>query len=194
MSDLDGDDVLPPDEIRDAKAIARRTLALFGTVGISLGAGRDEVSQWLRVSDLWDELSPMEIAYLSEATPTKKQRIDATWKSEGLIVLLWSLGKISRLPAPNEQCDTSIFQKLLPPYASISVADFISSAERRGDDDLLAMADELLDFHWQARDAKINGRETPPHLDIEIIQERHHAINWVIGYDGLPWDEVTTDT
>jgi hypothetical protein len=31
-------------------------------------------------------------------------------------------------------------------------------------------------------------------VDIEIIQERHHAINWVIGYEGLSWDEVTTDT
>jgi hypothetical protein len=34
----------------------------------------------------------------------------------------------------------------------------------------------------------------PPGIDIEIVQERHHAINWVTGYDGLPWDEVTTDT
>jgi hypothetical protein len=31
-------------------------------------------------------------------------------------------------------------------------------------------------------------------VDLEIVQERHHAINWVIGYDGAPWDEVTTDT
>ena len=28
----------------------------------------------------------------------------------------------------------------------------------------------------------------------EDKQERHHAINWVIGYDGLAWDDVTTDT
>jgi hypothetical protein len=56
------------------------------------------------------------------------------------------------------------------------------------------MADELLNLHWRARDAEINGRPMPRDLDIEIIQERHHAINWVIGYEGLPWDEVTTDT
>jgi hypothetical protein len=34
----------------------------------------------------------------------------------------------------------------------------------------------------------------PPGIDIEIVQERHHAINWITEYDGLPWDEVTTDT
>jgi len=193
MNDLDDNDP-PPDEIRDAKTIARRTLALFGTVGVALGAPRDDVLQWLKESNLWDELSPLEGAYLSDINPTRRQNIDATWKSEGLTVLLWALGKISVLPAPNQQCDTSIFQKLLPPYASISAADFISSAERRSDDALLAMADELMDLHWHARDAQINGREMSADLDIEIIQERHLAINWAIGYDGLPWDEVTTDT
>jgi hypothetical protein len=31
-------------------------------------------------------------------------------------------------------------------------------------------------------------------VNIEIIQERHRAINWVNGYDSAPWDEVTSDT
>jgi hypothetical protein len=48
--------------------------------------------------------------------------------------------------------------------------------------------------HWNARDAQLHERSMPPGIDIEIVQERHHAINWITGYDGLPWDEVTTDT
>ncbi|HEY2675707.1 MAG TPA: DUF4272 domain-containing protein [Steroidobacteraceae bacterium] len=48
--------------------------------------------------------------------------------------------------------------------------------------------------YWKARDAQLHERPMPPGIDIEIVQERHHAINWVTGYDGLPWDEVTTDT
>jgi hypothetical protein len=70
----------------------------------------------------------------------------------------------------------------------------MASAERRNDDTLLNIADELEELHWQVRDARLHGRPTPLHLDIEIIQERHHAINWVIGYGGLSWDEVPTDT
>ena len=31
-------------------------------------------------------------------------------------------------------------------------------------------------------------------IEIEIVQERHHAIKWITGYEGLPWDEVATDT
>ena len=70
----------------------------------------------------------------------------------------------------------------------------MTSAERRPNDVLEEMADELMHFHWLARDAQIHSKPIPPHLDIEIIEERHRAINWVIGYGGLPWDEVTTGT
>lgn len=182
------------DEIRDAKAIARRALALFGAVGLALGAPQNDVLSWLKEENLWDEMSPSELAYITSSNPTEKQGIDASWKSEALIVLVWALGKVDTLPAPNEQCSTAIFQELLPPYAPISVAEFISSAERRSDQVLMDKANELIDNHWEARDAKFNSKTVPPHLNIEIIQERHHAINWVIGYDGLPWDEVTTDT
>ncbi|ADE11351.1 DUF4272 domain-containing protein [Sideroxydans lithotrophicus] len=185
-------DNCPPDEVREASEIARRALALFGVVGLGLGAPHSEIYSWLREENLWDELSPSELAYVSAKEPTRKQSIDATWKSEALAVLLWSLEKTEYLPAITEQCDTSIFQELLPPYANISPSEFIASAKRRPDDVLIGMADELMDYHWQVRDAQIHSK--PTDLDIEIIQERHHAINWVIGYDGAPWDDVTTDT
>lgn len=86
------------------------------------------------------------------------------------------------------------FQEVLPPFANVAVKEFISTAQRRSNDELFDMADILLNSHWEARDARIHNKLMPSNLDIGIIQERHHAINWVIGYDGLPWDEVTTDT
>ncbi len=60
--------------------------------------------------------------------------------------------------------------------------------------ELTDMARDLLDLHWHARDGKLNNRPPRRPVDIEIVQERHHAINWVTGYCSLPWDEVTTDT
>lgn len=187
-------DTLPPDEVRDAAQIARRALALFGSVGLALGAPRKDILKWLKEEALWAELAPSELAFLSAKRPTTKQKINASWKSEALIVLLWALEKVERLPPPDEQCDTSVFQQHLPPFLQMPASEYISAATRRSDDVLLEMADELLNLHWQARDASLHGRSMPPGLDIEIIQERHHAINWVIGYDGAPWDEVTTDT
>jgi hypothetical protein len=126
--------------------------------------------------------------------PSRKQIINMSWQCERLIVLLWSLRQIEHLPVADEQCNPSIFQDFLPPYADISVDEFISRAQTRPDKELWEMCDEMLCLHWEARDAKINNRKPRRPADIEIIQERHHAINWVTGYDGLPWDEVTTDT
>lgn len=36
--------------------------------------------------------------------------------------------------------------------------------------------------------------ETALTPDIEVIQERHHAINWLVGYETQSWSEITTDT
>lgn len=112
-----------------------------------------------------------------------------------MIVLLWALRKLDALPPANQQCDTSVFLNILPPYSEFSSSEFIMAAELRPDAELIAKADEFLDLHWHARDAKLNGRPSPDFVDIEVVQERHQAINWIIGYDGgVPWDEVTTDT
>jgi len=134
----------------------------------------------------------VEARFIENPEPTEREIINASWYSERLIALLWALG-LTSMPPAGEQCDTSLLQDLLPPYAERSESDFIESAKLRSDSELIAMADQILNLHWEARDAKIHGR-SPRDVDLGIIQERHHAINWVIGYDGLPWDEVTTDT
>ena len=181
-----------PDEIRSALEIARRALTLFGVVAVALGADRGEIISWLKENGLFEELSPREARFVDDPTPSKQQVVDASWYSERLVVLLWALDLVS-MPLADEQCDTGLFQKILPPYAEIGESDFIKSAKLRNEEELIDMADRILDQHWEARDAKIHDRE-PRGVDLGIIQERHHAISWVIGYDGLPWDSVTTDT
>src|SRR5207248_3197931 len=130
--------------------------------------------------------------FLNDPSPSKQLVLDASWHSERLFTLLWAL-QLVQMPPFVEQCDTSKFLELLPPYADVNEREFVHSASLRSESDLLAMADEIMDRHWEARDAKLKGYNAEQ-VDIEIVQERHHAINWVIGYDGLPWDEVTTDT
>ncbi len=101
---------------------------------------------------------------------------------------------VENLPGADKQCDTSVFKHLLPPFVEQSVEQFISGATSRDDDELWEEAERTLDLHWQARDARLNNRTPRDPVDIEVVQERHHAINWVTGYCGLDWDEVTTDT
>ncbi len=184
----------PPNQARTAEEIARRALALFGVVGLALGAPKADTISWLKEEQLWDELTPREIAYVSARTHTKQQTINASWRSEALLVLVWALDRVKSLPALSAQCDTRVFKAILPPFADLSTQEFISSARRRGADELTEMADDILDAHWRVRDAKLHGKSIPAGLDVGVIQERHHAINWVNGYDDLPWDEITTDT
>ena len=187
-------DELPPDVIRSPDEVARRALALFSVVGLALGAERELVLQWLRENELWDALSPIEAGFIDSSPPSRKQVINATWWSERLVILLWALGEVEQLPAADKQYDTREFQEVLPPFADISVPAFVARAALRPDAELIEMADSMLGLHWAARNAELTDRASRAPVDIEIIQERHHAINWVIGYDGAPWDDVTTDT
>jgi Domain of unknown function (DUF4272) len=182
------------DEIRPAEEVARRSLALFAVVGTALGAPRDEILSWLRTWGLWDALTAHEMAYLEQTNPPPKGHLNFGWQSERLIVLLWALGKLDELPDSATQCDTSVFQSVLPPFAKISTQAFIAQAALIEEDRLWKQAELYLDDHWKARDAQLHERSMPPGIDIEIVQERHHAINWITGYAGLSWDEVTTDT
>jgi hypothetical protein len=106
---------LLPNKVRGWREMARRSLTLFGVVGLALGAPCGDIVGWLRNEGLWHALSPAELAFLTADHPTEKQMINASWRSEALIVLLWALGKVEKLPAANEQRDTSLFQELLPP-------------------------------------------------------------------------------
>ena len=184
----------PSDEIRSPTEVAYRALALFSVVGVALGADRAEIMDWLTQHDLWQKLAPSEAEFLDTPNPSQQQIINAGWLSERLIVIVWALGALDHLPPPDEQCNTAEFLTILPPFASIRVADFIASARLRRSSSLIENADEMLRLHWEARDAMIKGRNPSPSVDIGIIQERHYAINWLIGYDGLDWDDVTTDT
>lgn len=189
-----GDDY-PPHEIRTPREVARRTLALFAVVGLALKADRALVLDWLTESDLWAELTPRERGFVDNPEPPRKQTIDMSWQSERIMVLLWALDLVAAIPAADTQCDTSEFQTILPPFAEKTVVDFIAEARLRSEDELLGMQDKYLSLHWAARDARIHGRSAKMPVDIEVIQERHHAINWVCGYDSnTPWDDVTTDT
>lgn len=182
------------EKIQGAQQVARRTLALFAVWGITAGAERDELHQWVTENNLETEVTPLERKFYGSTRPAKKDKTNFSWHSERLIMLLWALRQVAELPPADEQCDTSVFEDILPPFADITVDAFIRSAKLRPKTELIKMADSTEYLHWAARDGKLNNRAPKLPVDIEVIQERHHAINWIVGRDGQPWDEITTDT
>jgi hypothetical protein len=191
----DSDDDFPPDVVRAPEEVARRTLVVFAVSGLALGAPRSEVVEWLSDEKLMAELTPSERRFVDNPTPSEKEKVNAGWLCERVTVLCWALCLIDELPAPDEQCGTAELQDILPPFVDVEVADFIKNAALRPDPELIEMADTMLNQHWEARNSKLKGTAPRFPVDIEIVQERHHAINWVIGYNGgVDWDDVTTDT
>jgi hypothetical protein len=187
------DEIRLADRSRAASEVAGRAVVLYAVVAVAFGAERDEIIDWLQVNGLEDAVSPDERAFLTATDPSERAVINFSWHSERLIVLLWALG-LSDMPPADEQCDSAAAESSLPPDAEISVAEFLMASRLRPEPELEAMMEDIYQLHWKARDAKLNGQPSPPGADLGIIQERHHAINWIMGYEGLDWDEVTTDT
>ena len=194
---------------RTADEVARRCIVLYAVVAAGHDEPRDDLFAWLQREQLWDAVSPAESAFLLADSPTERQCIHATWRAEALFPLLWSLGLISELPSPQQLCDVQLLRSVLPPLLS-SVGDFIASAHLRDEAALHAANEEIYQIHWRVRDAQLRG-EPPqpgklprmPHPECEppaeaydpgVVQERHYALNWLIGYCGQDWDDITTDT
>ena len=86
----------PRNEIRSAREVAHRALALFAVVATALGSSRTEVAEWLQRERIWEEQTPLEVDLLSRDVLPDRMIIDYSWHSERLIVLL--LGTLRGLP------------------------------------------------------------------------------------------------
>ena len=197
------------EQIRSADEVARRCIVLYAVLAAGHREPREHLVAWLRREGLWDAVSPKESEFLLASSPTEQQRVNATWRGEALYPLLWSLGGIAVLPSPQEKCDVPLMQDVLPPVFG-SVGEFISSARLRSDTEIHAANEEIYQIHWRVRDFQLRHEPTPPgklprmpHQDYDppaesydagVVEERHYALNWLIGYGRQDWDDITTDT
>ncbi|MCG8671365.1 MAG: DUF4272 domain-containing protein [Pseudomonadales bacterium] len=179
----------PTDEPRDAAEIAKRSVVVFSLIEHAM-TEHDEAAErrkWLEKYQLVSQLTDGEKQYLYSDAPSVQQDIDATWLAECLCVLLWAIGYVEVLPEESEKFDTETTFNLMPGYCDVSVPEFIENARLRPISELYDMAKSIQWAHGKAISRNL-GDVT------EILKERHLAINWVVGYCGLSWDETTTDT
>jgi hypothetical protein len=184
------------DSLRSASEIAHRALALGAAVSISFEAEREELHIWLRETGIAAYLTEPERDFVFSASPSEKEILSFSWRSEGLTVLLWAIGKIDELPLPNEQCSTEALADILPPFGEETLNQFLSSSQLRSPQLLLDTAHAIQELNALARQRqrKPGYKSELPPVDFEAINERHRAINWVVGYCGQDWENVTADT
>ncbi len=193
---------------------------------------RKDVVEWLTRIGVADEMEQSEAALLS--TPLgkldKKATVDATWSSEGMVVLAWVLGCAS-LPTFYTECEPSDVANAMG-FLGDREATVLRRRELRDSGEISVAEETYLTLHWRLR--QFSNEPSPMDLaayvesckwgplrldqlelcegdlavqgvridrldyaafrrTLSIVQERHRAFNWLIGWDSV-YSQVTTDT
>lgn len=178
---------------RTAAEIARRALVLNSVIVAAYGWDRDDLITWLKDEGLWDEATPKEKLFLSTPKPDAQQLINFSWRSEAQVALLWAIQTLPNLGSLAEEVDTVPLVDAIPGIFE-PTREFIESASLREPDVIMREREKVRYAHWQVRDASLRKLPVPNGINPGIVQERHHGFNWVIGYCGDEWDDVTADT
>jgi len=75
-----------------------------------------------------------------------------------------------------------------------STVEWLALARLRPAEEIYDANEGIYQMHWAVRDARLNDKPVPNGYDAGVVQERHYALNWLIGYSGQDWDDVSTDT
>jgi hypothetical protein len=173
---------------RTAQEVARRVLVLSCVASahrFPAGAFND----WLRRWHLWSELSALEDDLLTTAEPSEQQRINATWRSEALQVLLWVLGRWKHLlPMSEPVALDDLMAVLRDPWPG--TAAFLVSHQLRNVRDL----EEEFARVVAARD-RLGDEEVGPDGSVAgVVFERYETLKWMLHANGEAWDEVSLDS
>jgi hypothetical protein len=165
MEDEEFNEPPPP----SAETVARRAIVLSVVAcrGIVEGdranvQGASDLAKraydWLRAVGLDEELSAWELRVLESTFGqlSDRDRINASWLSEAVVVLAWSLGKFE-LPGFAEQCDPAGAANSLG-FLQPTNATVLKEPQLRSSDDLREYNEFIYNLHWRVRDFSLNKR------------------------------------
>jgi hypothetical protein len=180
--------------LRAPKEIAERlvALAICNFVAFDHLSGGQALN-YLEGYHLLHLLSPQERTFLEK--PTRQRKMQETWKSEAIWVLLWALGKVDDLGSPASLCDlNAVAEADYPVGPNKDPNTFIQAVKSsRSFAEVLDTNDLYYRLHWAVVDARLQEKEIAQ-LHGGVVYERHYALNWLINYRNQDWDEVSCDT
>lgn len=176
---------------RSKEEVARRALCVLFVAAKGEGLGEELVDRLLESYELRPHLTQNELAFILDKSPSEHDRIQFAWRHEAAWPLLWALGFVVELGKPDRICDVGYAASTM---AKRTTSQFIEDSELRPIDQILDQVDLIYRYHWAVRNARIKGQPVPAGLNPGVTQERHHALNWLVGYLDQDWDRVTTDT
>jgi len=173
---------------RSKEEVALRALCVLFVAAKGEGLGEELVDRLLESYELRPHLTPKELAFVLDKSPSEHDRIQFTWMHEAAWALLWALGFVAE---PDRICDVEYAAGTM---AERTTSQFVEDSELRPIADILDQADLIYRYHCAVRNARLKGQQAPAALDPGVTQERHHALNWLIGYYEQDWDHVSTHT
>lgn len=176
---------------RTKEEIAYRALVLLVVAVKGEGLEQPTVEKIVKDYGLDPYFTPKERAFLINASPSQHDKVQFVWRYEAAWTLLWALGYVEKLESPKAICDVPRAVKFMHERKT---KQFIADAKLRELPEILDQADRIYRYHWAVVDARVNGKKTPANLEPVVTMERHHALNWLIGYMEQEWDDISTDT
>lgn len=177
--------------LRAKDAVVERAIALMIVAVKGEGLEQEAVMRHRDRLQAAPFFSPDESAFIADLQPSQRDKAKFAWSYECLAVMLWALSFDAELSPPNKIVDAARIVKLVlekGPEALRADAKLRTAKELLDANDLAYRAD------WACVAARETGEHAPKALDCEIVVERHRALNWLIGYNGQDWDDVSTDT
>lgn len=171
--------------------VAYRALALLVVAVKAEGLEQPRVKKIIEDYGLSPHFTPKERAFLKNEAPSQHDNVQFVWRYEAAWTLLWALGYVEKLEKPETICDVPRAVKFM---RERKTNQFISEAKLRPLAEILDQADRIYRYHWAVVEARVNGKPAPAGLEAGVTLERHYALNWLIGYMGQEWDDISTDT
>ncbi len=180
-------------KLRPASEVLGRAQALFVVaVRAESLASDDEIPREelkKRFACAYEHVSPNEQEFLHSPSPEQHEIVNSAWRYESLLVLEWALGLVDELPFPDNICDVPLVAK-----TAINCMDNPpKQATLRPAAEILDCLDLHFRLHWICRQADLENAE-PVGLDHGVVNERHHALNWLTCFEDAQWDDVDTPT
>lgn len=197
---------LPPIETRDEvklrtkEEIAFRSLALTVVTAKAIGMRQPSVENAVKQLGLATHFSTRERAFILDPTPPHQDVVHFAWSGEAAWPLFWALGFVQRLDQPIPVTGERDLPDAVHAVQDHGAGPFVDAARLRSLDEVLDEVDLIYRYHWAVREAWLRGGKMPAGLDPGVIEERHHALNWlVVPRDEQPdewpeWDDVDTST
>lgn len=176
---------------RTKEEVCERAMCLLLVAAYAEGLEKEAVEKKTQEFQVGNCFTDDEKAFLAMEKFDGLTKAKFLWRYESLWVLLWALSYVDELDFPTGICDVPFCVRTI---SGRGREKFFEEAKLRSKAEILEQADFIYRLHWATTDARINGREMPAGLNDDTVFERHYALNWLIGYMGEDWDDVSTDT